>query len=78
MLRRQFIKGGSLTFVGIILLADFSPALGIPENKPDTKTKQSSNKIHRLYLHGDARSGCATPPGLSALLENGIASIMPY
>ena len=71
MLRRDFIKTASITLGGLGGLI----ALG---HLPSFATGQSSKKNRKIHprvfhLHGDARSGCATPPELADLLEKGIS-----
>ncbi len=72
MLRRRFIKISSVTLGGLITLGHL-PSLAFETNPGRTLKKRA-----RVYhLHGDARSGCASPPELTGLLENGISNIPP-
>jgi hypothetical protein len=72
MLRRRFIKISSVTLGGLITLAHL-PSLAV-----DTNSGKTLKKRTRFYhLHGDARSGCASPPELAGFLENGISNIPP-
>jgi len=72
MLRREFIKISSITLGGLVVLGHV-PSLAVGASN------QKSPKPHRrvYHLHGDARSGCATPPALAGLMENGISNIPP-
>jgi hypothetical protein len=71
MLRRDFIKTASITLGGLGGLI----ALGhLPSFAAGTDDRKSRRKKRRAFhLHGDARSGCATPPELADLLEKGIS-----
>ncbi len=72
MLRREFIKVSSITLGGIIAISHL-PSLAIDKNSG--KAPKARNRFY--HLHGDAGSGCATPPELTGLLENGISNIPP-
>jgi len=77
MLRRKFIKSSSLTLGGIIALSSLPTFCFKSEAAPMT-TSEKTGKTQRMYhLHGDARSGCASPPELAAFYENGIMSVPP-
>jgi hypothetical protein len=72
MLRRRFLKVSSITLGGLITLSHL-PSLAFETNSG--KTPEKHNRVY--HLHGDARSGCASPPELAGLLENGISNIPP-
>ena len=57
MLRREFIKVSSITLGGFIAVSHL-PSLAIGKNSG--KASKTRNRFY--HLHGDARSGCATPP----------------
>ncbi|MEW5925659.1 MAG: hypothetical protein AB1746_16880 [Candidatus Zixiibacteriota bacterium] len=71
MLRREFIKASFITFGGVVLAQNALMSM------PLTDTNRNKRKAGRpvYHLHGHARSGCATPPELQYILENGIASL---
>lgn len=73
MLRRDFIKTAVLTGTGLILASEL--VLASSESPQDNKPMKLSKRTYQL--HGHARSGCATPPELFGIIENGI-NCLPY
>ena len=71
MLRRDFIKTSAITFGGIIIAHE--ALLSAPLVVTEQKIKKSGKTIY--HLHGHARSGCASPPELQPMLENGIMAL---
>jgi hypothetical protein len=70
MLRRDFLRASSMAMGGLLILREIpSPGNrrirggGMKRPKP----------IYRF--HGHARSGCASPPELAPLVENGITAL---
>ncbi len=72
MLRREFIKTTSITLGGLIVFSNL-PSFGA-NNYIEGRRKIRSRVYH---LHGDAKSGCASPPELTDLLANGISYVPP-
>jgi hypothetical protein len=73
MLRRDFIRTGSVFLGGILVAGRFSFAPRANCTLPAAPPGRKAGGIYRL--HGDARSGCATPPELASLLEKGITGM---
>lgn len=72
MLRRDFIKTGSLTLGGLLIIQNI-PWGGLG---PELPTTQRAKK-RSFHLYGHARSGCASPPELAPFREYGFALILP-
>jgi len=73
MLRRAFLKTGTIFLGGTILLYKL-PLAESYKNKLPLKGK---NSCRHYAFSGHARSGCATPPEFQAHLEHGISRIIP-
>ncbi|RKX27934.1 MAG: hypothetical protein DRP46_09365 [Candidatus Zixiibacteriota bacterium] len=71
MLRRDFIKASAITFGGIVIAREV--LLSSPLVMTEQRNKKSGKTVY--HLHGHARSGCASPPELQPMLENGIMSL---
>ncbi len=72
MLRRDFIKSGSILVGGVVLLRQ------IPLAEPaEYKSAQTPSRKPVLRHHGDRRCGCATPPDRQALMEWGLFRPLP-
>jgi len=78
MLRRDFLISGSMTLAALLILREFSPA---SDHHIETESGIDTKRIVRKRpgcLQGHARSGCASPPELTSLMENGIYATPPY
>ncbi len=73
MLRRDFIRTGSVFLGGILVAGRFGFTRPARHAMPAAPPGKKTGRIYRLY--GDARSGCATPPELASLLEKGITRV---
>jgi len=73
MLRRDFIKTSCLCFGGVLMMHN---ALFAAPSR-DEKHDRAKGRRPVYHLHGHARSGCASPPELQPLIENGIMAL-PY
>jgi hypothetical protein len=72
MLRRDFIKAGSIFIGGMVLLRE------IPLADSDIQRGHpSSNRPPHIWHHGQRRCGCATPPEKQALMEWGLYGTLP-
>jgi hypothetical protein len=66
MLRREFLTLTAVITGGFLISGGILPPYGISEEQPTKPSRQRN-----YHLHGHARSGCASPPILAAMLENG-------
>ncbi|PKK84221.1 MAG: hypothetical protein CVT49_04440 [candidate division Zixibacteria bacterium HGW-Zixibacteria-1] len=71
MLRRDFIKTSVLTFSGVLIAQNALMSLPLL----DTNHNRRKTGKPAYHLHGHRRSGCASPPELQRILENGITSL---
>jgi hypothetical protein len=67
-----------MTLVAVLILRGLSPA---SDYFMAAKSGKAGKRIVRRRpgcLQGHARSGCASPPELASLMENGIYATPPY
>jgi len=69
MLRRDFLISASILTGGVFLIRPDDVCAALVENSRPVRKKRI------LHFHGHPRYGCATPPELMPLLENGICTI---
>ena len=71
MLRRDFVKTSFLAFGGVLLMhSAFAMSPSAADGNEIIKKRRPV-----YHLHGHAHSGCASPPELMPMLEQGIMSL---
>lgn len=73
MLRRDFIRSGSILIGGVLVLHELPLAEPVDQNRSPSYYSDPCKPWH----HGHRRCGCATPPHKQALMEWGIYGSLP-